>query len=68
MADVKKPWYKKFKLMVTLATIIIEIAVAVLGEKLSPEYISLMQYIFAISIALITGHTVTDTLTAVKKK
>ena len=63
----EKPWYKKFKLMTTLATVIIELAIAILGTKLTPVYLNLMIYVLAISIALLTGHTVTDVTSILSK-
>ena len=64
---VQKPWYKKFKVLVTLATIIAELIIVLLGEKLTPEYQTIMQYVFIFGIALLSGHTITDTANALKK-
>ena len=64
----KKPWYKKFKVLVAIATGLIEVIIAMLGEKITPEYISLMHYLAAVAIALISGHALTDAVSALKKK
>jgi len=59
----EKPFYKKFKFLVAVGAILLEVLIATVGEKLPPE---IMQYVFALAIALISGHSITDAAAALK--
>jgi len=61
----EKPFYKKFKFLVAVGAILLEVLIATVGEKLPPE---LMQYVLALAIALISGHTITDSVAAIGSK
>ena len=67
----EKKWYKKFKVLTGMATLIIEaiilIVVQIIGKPISPEVLTFMKYVFAIGISIISGHALTDTVTAISK-
>jgi len=68
-----KPWWKKFKLMVGIGTIVID-AVTILVSQLVTDpatkaiIIKMVPVVTTMGITLITGHTITDTARELKKK
>ena len=67
----KKKWYQKFKVMTALATIVLEIiilvVVQIMGKTITPEIMTIMKMVFGIGVALMTGHTITDSVAAIGK-
>ena len=61
-----KPWYKKFKLMVWLVSIIIN-GLTLFVRGLSPEVIAFISSVVIGAVALTTQHTITDTQTAISE-
>jgi hypothetical protein len=58
-----KPWYKKTKILVGLATLVM----MVIGKFLPPDWMPVVQYAFILGIAIIGGHTLTDVAAMFKK-
>ena len=63
----EKPWYKKTKVLVTLGGIVLTVLTNLLGDKLSPEYQEIAATVMYLTIALLTGHTLTDVAAMFKK-
>jgi len=61
----EKPFYKKFKLMVWLGSLLINGLTILLGGKLSPGVIAIIGNVLIATIALTTQHTITDVKTSV---
>lgn len=59
-----KPWYKRVKILVGLATI----AIAILGKFVGPEWTDVVQQVLVVAIAVIAGHTVTDVASMFRKE
>jgi len=69
----EKPWYKKFKLLVGLGTIVLDAATILVSQLVADPatkalVVKMLPLVTATGIALITGHTVTDTAAALRKK
>ena len=67
----EKKWYRKFKVLTGLATILTDLIILICAEifakEVSPAVIQIMGYVFGMGIALITGHTITDSVAASSK-
>lgn len=66
-----KPFYKKFKVMTGLATLLVDavifICASIFMKEVSPVVIQFMTYVLATGIAIITGHSITDAASAIGK-
>ena len=63
MSNTNKPWYKKFKVQVAIAT-----AILVAVTSAFPQIpVIIIQAILALGISIIGGHAFTDALAALKK-
>lgn len=56
----EKKWYKKFKLMCWLGSILINGLTILLVGKLSPEVLAFISSVVVATIALTTQHTISD--------
>lgn len=62
----EKPIYKRFKVLIWAASIIINGLTLFLSGTLSPEVIAFIATVFGGAIAITTQHTITDTNAAIK--
>ncbi len=66
-----KPFYKKFKVMTALATLLIDavifIAASIYGKPLDPGVLKIITTVTALGISIITGHSMTDAASAIGK-
>jgi hypothetical protein len=67
-----KPWYKKFKVVAGIATVVLDVATILISQFVSDPATSalimkLMVPVTAVGVSIITGHAITDAASALKK-
>ena len=64
----EKPVYKRTKFWVTVSATVLMALALIFGEKFTPQHQELAKQIMLLAIVYITGHTVTDVASQLKKK
>ena len=71
-AHTEKKWYQKFKVIVGIATIVLDavpivLAIVSVDPGTQAAMMKLATTITVVGVAIISGHSITDAATAIKK-
>lgn len=69
----EKPWYKKFKVITGIATVVLDTATILVSQYVADPatkatILKMLPIITTVGVAIITGHTITESAVALRKK